>query len=258
MFTSNSSQSQIYCSKCHTNSLSSIQIKRKKDTNKFYIHITCINNHNEETPLSQFDMINKKMYIKQCSKCNQNIGIKKIFYCFKCKVYFCINCPCEHFTKDKDSVSSYFGLLESRCSLHNKMQEFYCLTCSKNLCKICCKNHSLEHKNVVNLMEKFTNYQKMLKGEITKEKELVEKYNDIINKTRKILNQNIQYRRYILNLKKSIVNSYQNNKLNYFNIQNINFAKNEINNALFYDQDKIKKLYEFCRGRYVSKINDNN
>ena len=245
----NSLSSQIYCSKCHTLSLSSITIKKQKEGKKYNINITCENNHKEEKPLSNFALMKGNLIRKECAKCNKNIVITKISYCYKCQKYYCSNCLCEHKEENKNAITSYFGLLENKCSLHNnKIKDFYCLECTKYFCKICIKNHS-QHKKIINLMDKFCFYQNLLKTEISKEKNLAGKYNEMLNSMRKMIQENIQYKKYMLDIKKSILNSYNNNNKNYFNIQNIEFAKNLSNNEK-YKQNNIKKLYEKLQKYY--------
>ena len=253
----NQNSSQIFCSKCKTLSLSSIKIQRQKESKKFNLNITCKNNHSEEFPLDKFDIFNKKMFRKECEKCKQKVGIKNIYYCFKCKKYYCSECQCEHYKEDKKYVSNYYGLLENRCSLHNnKIQEYFCKSCFQYLCKECLKNHNKNHKDIVSLMEKFDYYQRLMKNEIVNEKNLVIKYNEILNSVRKIIITNIQQKKMVLDIKKSILNSYINNNMNYFNIINIDFAKNELNNYIKYDQSKIKKLYDLCKKNYMNLAND--
>ena len=253
----NPNSSKVCCSKCHTLSLSSITIKRQPESKGFNISITCENNHSEETPLKKFDSFNHKISKKECQHCNQKISIKEIFFCFKCKKYYCFNCKCDHYMKGKENISHYYGLLENRCPLHgNKIKEFYCKQCVKYLCKDCLKSHNKSHNNVVNLMEKFDNYQRLLKNEINNEKNLLIRYNKILNAVREIMTKNIEQKKYVLELKKRILNSYINNNMNYFNNKNIDFAKNQLNDNVTYDQTKVKKLYDFCKKNYMNPTNN--
>ena len=253
----NQKHSQFLCSKCHTSSISSISIKKEKESNIYNINILCKNKHQEEIPLSIFDMFNNQNYQKECQICKQKFEIKNIFYCYKCKIFFCFNCQCEHYKNDKKIVTCYYRLLENRCNLHdNKIKEYYCKDCTKYLCPDCLKTHSNEHKNLINLKEKFFKYQKIIKNEIDEEKNLVTKYNDILNSVRKIITKNIEQKRKLLELKKSILNSYINNNMNYFNIKNIDYAKGQINNILMFNQNKIKQLYEICKKDYIDIANN--
>ena len=235
----------ILCPQCRTKSLSSITLNKKKESNNYNIKIICKNNHKEEMPLNKFSFYNYRNFKKECFICKNKYEIKKINFCFKCKNYLCKECHCEHCQeKEDDCISNYYGLLENRCASHNKLQEFYCLTCDKYLCKSCLKNHTQSHRNnIINLMQKFNKYEKIIKDEIFKEKNLVMKYNEILNSVRKIIIKNIQRKRMILNMKKSILYSYLNNNANYFNITNIDFAKNLNNDSLF-DKNRLKNLYE--------------
>ena len=253
----NQKPTQFLCSKCHTSSISSISIKKEKESKKYNINILCKNLHQEEIPLSEFDMFDKKNYQKECQICKRKLEIKSIFYCYKCKKYFCLDCQCEHYKRERELVTSYYGLLENRCNFHdNKIKEYYCKDCTKYLCLDCLKTHSNEHKNVINLREKFFKYQKIMETEIGEENNLVTKYNDILNSVRKIITKNIEQKRKLLELKKSIFNSYINNNMNYFNIKNIDYAKGQINNILMFNQNKIKQLYEICKKDYIDIANN--
>ena len=237
--------SEISCSKCRTKSLSSLNIQRQNQSNNYNIKIVCKNEHTEEMPLIKFAYLNFHIYKKNCAKCKQKIEIKKINYCNKCKKFFCKNCPCEH-SKDSVSISSYYTLLENKCNFHNQnIQEYYCVDCSKNLCKSCLKNHDQSHKNIVNLMEKFNKYEKMIKNEIVKEKILVEKYNKIINALREFIYNDIRQKKMFHELKKSILLSYTSNNMNYYNIQNMDFAKNNLN--MEFNEKKMKELIEIFK-----------
>ena len=252
----NSNKFNICCSKCQTLCMNSIIIKKNPESKGFKLNITCKNNHTEETPLNKFTALNGKMFIKKCQNCNKIIGIKNIYFCFKCKKYFCLNCKCEHY-EEKDCITNYYGLLENRCSLHNnRIKEFYCQHCVKYLCKECVKNNQKSHNNnIINLMEKFDNYQKLMKNDIQSEKNLVIRYNKILNSVREIITKNIEQKKLVLDIKKNILNSYINNNKNYFNNKNIDFAKNQLNDNIKYDQTRIKKLYDFCKNKYMNSAN---
>ena len=240
-----SEASEISCSKCFTKSLSSLIIHKQKESSNYNIKIVCKNGHTEEMPLIKFTFMNYRIYKKECSKCKQQIEMKKINYCFTCKLFLCKNCQCEH-SKESGSISSYYGLLENVCDNHNqKIQEYYCFDCTKYLCKSCLKNHHQDHINIINLMEKFNMYENMIKDEIVKEKILVEKYNRIINALREVISNNIKQKKMRLELKKSILYSYINNNMNYYNIKNMDFAKNHLN--FEFDQKKLQDLIEACK-----------
>ena len=232
---------EILCSKCNTASLISLKIQRQTDSKGFNIKVLCKNGHEEIIPLTKFVMLNQRLYKKICSKCKQKTDVKKIYYCFKCKDYYCANCHCEH-SNEKKYSSNYYGLLENRCSSHNyRIQEYYCLDCAKFLCKFCYKDHLEKHKNIINLMQKFDKYSQAIKDEIFKEKNIITKYNEILNSIRKMISKNIQQRKNMLEIKKNILNSYMNNNMNYFNISNIDFAKSRQDSIV---NDKIKELIE--------------
>ena len=253
----NQKPTQFLCSKCHTSSISSISIKKEKESKKYNINILCKNLHQEEIPLSEFDMFDKKNYQKECQICKRKLEIKSIFYCYKCKKYFCLNCKCEHFQKNANLFTTYFGLLENRCTLHdNKINQYYCKDCTKYLCKECFKDHFKEHKSIINLMEKFNKYVQLITNEISNEKNLVTKYNEILNSVRKIITKNIEQKRKALEIKKSILNSYISNNMNYFNIKNMDYAKENLNNNLLPNQNIIKKLYHICKKDYNDAVNN--
>ena len=106
-------------------------------------------------------------------------------------------------------------------------------------------------------MEKFNKYVQLITNEISNEKNLVTKYNEILNSVRKIITKNIEQKRKALEIKKSILNSYISNNMNYFNIKNIDYAKEHLNNNLLPNQNKIKKLYDICKKDYIDTVNNN-
>ena len=234
--------SEISCPECHIKNLSSIIINKQNESNNYNIKIVCNKKHTVEMPLNKFNNIYYPTYTKECTKCKKNIDLKKINYCFSCKLFLCKNCLCEH-KKESCSISSYYGLLENICNIHNqKIKEYYCVECEIYLCKLCLANHDQKHKNIVNLKEKFNKYEKVIKDEIFKEKILVEKYNRIINALREDISNKIKQKKMRLELKKSILNSYVNNHMNYYYIQNMDFAKNHLN--FDFDEKKLKNLVE--------------
>jgi hypothetical protein len=252
----NLNSSLFLCPKCQT-AITSISVKREKVSKNFNINILCKNNHREEMPLSKFNMLNQKTDSKECENCKKKSTIKNIYYCHKCKKYFCLNCKCEHFEKNANLFTNYFGLLENRCTLHdNKINQYYCKDCAKYLCKDCFKDHLKEHKNIINLMEKFNKYVQLITNEIANEKNLMIKYNEILNSVRKIITKNIEQKRKALEIKKSILNSYISNNMNYFNIKNMDYAKENLNNNLLPNQNKIKKLYDICKKDYIDAVNN--
>ena len=97
----------------------------------------------------------------------------------------------------------------------------------------------------------------LITDEIANEKNLVIKYNEILNSVRKIITKNIEQKRKALEIKKSILNSYISNNMNYFNIKNIDYAKEHLNNNLLPNQNKIKKLYDICKKDYIDTVNNN-
>ena len=90
-------------------------------------------------------------------------------------------------------------------------------------------------------MQKFDKYSQAIKDEIFKEKNIITKYNEILNSIRKMISKNIQQRKNMLEIKKNILNSSMNNNMNYFNISNIDFAKSRQDSIV---NDKIKELIE--------------
>ena len=239
---SHSDSLDMSCPKCNTKIFSSFIINKQNESSNYNIKILCNKNHMIEMPLSRFNQIYHPTYTKECSNCKKQIELKKMYYCSTCKLFLCNYCLCGH-KKESCNICNYFGLLENVCKIHTqKIQEFYCFECKIYLCKLCLQNHPQNHTNIINLKEKFNKYEKIIGDEIVKEKILVEKYNSIINALRENISNKIKQKKMRLELKKSILNSYINNHMNYYYIQNMDFAMNQL--KFDFDEKKLKNLVE--------------
>ena len=78
---------KISCPICNTLSFSSINILKNQENKKYYINISCKNNHQEYQTLSHFNFNHQKNDIKECpnTACHKISELSKIYYCFKCK-----------------------------------------------------------------------------------------------------------------------------------------------------------------------------
>ena len=250
---------KISCPICNTLSFSSINILKNQENKKYYINISCKNNHQEYQTLSHFNFNHQKNDIKECpnTACHKISELSKIYYCFKCKNFYCPKCCCIHY-RSKPDISRYFGLLENRCKIHEfKIQEYFCNLCDKYFCKKCKVTHPENHKNLIFLGQKFEKIEKILRDEINKEKNIVMEYNKMLNLARKNISEIIEYKKNMIKIKKYILESYLNRNKNYYNIQNLNLIKTLHNNHQKIYEKKIKKLYDMCKNKKLNNSDEN-
>ena len=202
----------IFCSLCY--SLSSINIIQENE--EIFIELTCHNSHTEKLTLKNFFNTYKNYFLKKCQICNINININKLLYCFHCKEIFCIKCKDIHYSKlNKKNTNEHLIrrliLKEQKCIKHKfKLNEYYCVTCEKYLCRECLPYAHINH-NIINLYL-VNEHKNELKALIEKEEKInnnnLNEFNKMIvnakNKFRDIYN----YEKTISRRKKNIINTY--------------------------------------------------
>ena len=183
--------------------------------------------------------------------------------------------------KTKEDIKNYLN-----CSTHKKKYKYYCKTCKKDLCKLCCnkgKEHQ-KHEIVIfdSLFLDFSNHIKIIKDILNIKKEEYKENNNIKNNLKKedyftfknlvkiIINNNYQYPCY--NYFKTIENIYHlvlyknNNSLKDItieNIQDIKIIKNpELITSISIINQAIKDIKQICNANlnnlHSLELQDNN
>ena len=250
----------IICSLCY--SLSSINIIKENENEEIFIELTCRNNHTQKMPIKNFLDSYQNYFIKKCQICNMNININKLLYCFFCKEIFCVNCREKHLSKlnkKNNHLYKIFILKEKNCLKHKfKINEYYCITCEKYLCKDCLPiahfNHNI--KNLYSVLDHKNKLKNIIEEEENINKKNLQEFNKIIvnakNKFRDVYN----CEKIINNIKKNIINTYENNNGNFYNINNLNLIEKNFYNkkGVKYDINNLSDY--FCINK--NNLNKNN
>ena len=112
-----------------------------------------------------FDEDIPNTYVKSCKNNNNNKKCKFHLICKKCHEFpifqfetedsINISCGCKNFMKLGDIFLKYlddekYQLNYMKCNEHNKIFNYYCKNCSKNICSECLKQKShLNHKYII-------------------------------------------------------------------------------------------------------------
>jgi hypothetical protein len=231
--------SGIFCSLCY--GYICIKVVRKSDG--IFIKSKCENGHKKFELLKNFMKNYQKSYIKDCQICYSHININELYYCYSCssKNIICIECrnkyhPKSNIKNEKNHTTILFTLRYNYCPLHNNINTYYCKSCKKYLCKLYDKKEHNSHV-VLNLnLNKIINFKDRAKSIIEKEekknKDVIEKVNNIIIKIRNNLKEILTYKMNVIYLKRNIINSYKLSNWNYNNTKNLKFIRKH-----FYKKD---------------------
>ena len=252
---------RMFCLKC--DSLLFINIKKDKKNEEIFIKLNCDNNHTEIVSLNYFLKNHEKYYMKKCQNCNINLNINHLLYCYSCDTSFCEKCKDKHLIlNNKNNINEHviesFILKNKFCKNHlYKINEFYCNNCQKYICKECLEKYHSNHNNI-NLYINNDKIKEKLKSNIEKIENInryqLKKFNNLITKTRNNFTEISDYKKTIVNIKKNIINNYENNHELYYNIKNVVFIGKEFNNK--------KELSNNCNELYnkfsYNQVNNNN
>lgn len=195
----------------------------------------CMNGHECILSLDEYDKtqnINEsKINCEKCRDNNKAISFgNKFFKCNKCG-NLCPLCKSLHEKDNKDHILIDYDRIHYICINHNKEFSSYCKKCKRNLCMQCLMSHNNhgDENQIITYMEIMPNIKNVKEG-MEKLKNVIDKFNNNIKEMIEELTKKINI------IKRIIDENYEINKniLDNFNAQNINYelfkSINNINN----------------------------
>jgi len=198
-------------------------IKMHIEDYKIFLY-ECKNGHKiDNILLNEFEEKQKININKiKCDKCLKNkdeIFKNSLYICNECKLNLCPICKSNHDKENKFHHVIYYYDKYYICNMHNKEYTFYCNKCKKDICIYCKKVHNnhelISFDKIMPNINEIKLKMKELKENINKFKEEIKSMIYILNKTM----ENIEH---YYDINKYIINNYNNKKLNYEIIYNIN------------------------------------
>ena len=210
---------------------------KMKINNRYNIDLyDCINNHKFNN--ISFDEFEKTQMINiskiKCGLCGENKSItyNNLFYkCYECKIDICPRCQLKH---DKNHIITDYDKSSYICNEHDEPFANYCKKCKKNICPRCDKEH-INHENIS--LTKMIIEKKDLLIKLDEIKNIINVYNENINKIIEILNNMKKDVNNYYKLIEYMVNNYNEKDRNYEILNNIN--EMIINNNMINDIIKI-------------------
>ena len=186
---------KINLTKCKNNhTINNILIKDFKDTQKVDI---------------------SKIKCDACKKSNKSETYNNEFYsCLKCRINLCPICK---YTHDNNHNIINYDYKNYICDVHYDNYIKYCKECNKNICLKCSKKHQ-NHNNIF-YGDILPN--ENMKDELKEFKNYITKLNNDIQIIIKILNNVITNLDIYYNIYNDIINHYNEKKLNYQTLMNI-------------------------------------
>ena len=237
-----------------------------------YIHYKCKNGHEDDISLENYliKSKNKQLDSVLCDYHKNNKNINAQLYCFKCKIFICIDCQLKHNMENKEHSLIKLKNIDKYCPEHNKICVIYCEDCEKSFCTYCPnhpKNHNveliqrmkIEEKEIKHLENQIQNSKKFM----TKIKELYENIIEEINKSYKEYKEMNELEiKLIEDLMMTYKNSERYQKLNAEIIMNIknNIIVNEMKDAINMKEGinkKIEYIMEIKNKRILNKNKNN-
>ena len=228
--------SKILCpnDNCYLNSIIYI------DYNFFEVSYNC-GNHSDKINIIDFiKKINKKKENNSCSICKKEYSEleennKKLYYC-SCKKNICEECKENHLinqNKNQKHIMVNFKEKEYTCCCSKNLKKYsgFCINCKKNFCAHCKKEHDDDDHNIKNYFEIFKLGKKQkeeIKLKLKKQKELIEKFEKIIDKW--------------LKKTKNFIYKYKKSLELYWEINNKIYNQSDINNVYYQQIMNIKNI----------------
>ena len=209
---------------------------KMKINNRYNIDLYgCINNHKfNNISINEFERTQMINITKiKCVNCGDNKSntYNNIFYkCNECKIDICPRCQLKH---DKNHIIIDYDKINFICNKHGESFVNYCKKCKKNICPRCEKDH-LNHENIS--LTKMIIEKKDLLIKLNDIKNIMNVYNENINKIIEILNNMKNDINNYYKLIEYIVNNYNDKERNYEILNNINEM---INNNMINDIKNI-------------------
>ena len=242
---------EIICPKCKENC--SIDIKDFKVN-----FINCKNNHiNNNILLNNYELT-QKIDLKEiiCEICkNNNKGDthnNEFYICNNCNKNICPLCKSIH---DKNHNIINFNDKNYICKKHNDIFNKFCKSCNENICIFC----EEEHKNhdiidLSSIIIKKDEFSKILK----ELKQSIDNYKYQINAIKQIFDKMINIIDAYYKINNDIINNYNMNKRNYYNLLTLQNLKNnnellikEINNAI--NSNIISEIYNYAFNNFYNE-----
>ena len=226
----------------------------------------CKNGHEyNNISLSEFyqtQTMNEKDII--CNKCSQNNkfeSLNKEFYiCLTCKKNLCKECFKSH---ERNHHIIDYDKKNYICEKHHNTYISFCEKCQMNLCYLCESEHieciKIDYQNFLFNEEEIEQIKESLKKFRIKVDILNNFINFLIKELEKI-KENIEVY-YKINY--NLINNYQKEYINYQNLENIKYIKNNLFANYFNEiisnnriMKKIQYLYNIYKKMKNKKIND--
>ena len=229
------------------------------DIKNFKINFNgCKNNHAYNNILLNFYELTQKIDLNEivcdiCKKQNKgNTNNNEFYVCNNCNKNICPLCKSIH---DKNHIIINYDDKNYICKKHNDIFNKFCKTCNENICIICEDKHN--NHDILDLSKIFI--QKEDLNKVMEElKKSIDKFKSKINIIKEIFDKmiNIMYIYYKIN--NDIVNNYNINKRNYYNLSNIYNLKNyneilikNINNMI--NNDNISEIYNYSIDNFYNE-----
>ena len=256
----------IICPKCHENAF--LEIKNFKIS-----IINCKNGHRTENlDIKEFEETQRidisKIRCANCQNTKCEATDNKFFICNSCKKNLCPRCKDNHEQTHKIKI---YEENQFYCIEHNDPFISYCVKCKTDLCSFC-KTEHLNHKII--------DYNNEIQNVIISKNDDLKDTSDSFDKMKKILKYMIEqleklntYLNKYFDLYNDISSNYDQNKMNYYLVQNLitmkkfndNFLGNiseiiEDNNlkSQFKSIINLYTKFEFKKLKNLTEINKNN
>ena len=230
---------EVICPDCGEN----ILIKLKDNKINLY---ECKNGHfknnilyEEYENIQKIDLSNIKC--DYCKSITRNNTFNNEFYiCNTCKMQLCPLCKSSH--EKKHNIINYDDK-NCICRKHSVNYLKYCKNCKENMCMLCENEH--ENHDIIYLGNIIINKDDLIKENDELRKIIDELKNNIIE-IKKVLDKIFNNLENYYNINKDIISNYDNNKINFYILKNLN----EINN---YNKNLIKDLNNIIKETDIKK-----
>ena len=213
------------------------------------IRINCPKNHEVKTSIEELEQLTKTNSSKNiCPFCCKIYLLNELSFCKPCSKIICNECIKSHET---DHKLEKIKLVEKICEIHQNICCYFCIECNTHICDFCIQNKHKSHK-IINLIDSISNIeideiQNTYRHHEEKLKNTIEEYQKKFQKLRYEIEKPIKNQKQILNLFNIVNKIYLSNRVNYHNIENIKFFKNQISGLLLNEQNKIQNyLLNVC------------